>query len=1043
MIKITKLKIGKTEYTENAQVKIAIPIKYGDLLDEQLDELNISLKLSEEEHFKPLTPVELEITEVCPAKLNWEMVKEILAASDYEWTINETTKSATAPGFKVSLNGTTLTEVLKKDYIIANDNSIEVPFASKHYTHEIYLIELTKYLEGFIGDTITFTNPLGNSYKRSAAHATTEEVVKNNDFITTDPVILPTRDNETLSSKFLASGFFASAYYSTKGVVTLPNYSTLYTYESYSLSTNAYEQFPSYWVEMSDEEPLKTLYANNDIKKVRVYDKNGNELNITENADGITFNVVAGINEYTAKYRYVRYNTTQYEYPREIAEVYLTYHFIVEGAPLGKKKLTITDVINRLCDIIEPKTQGQTNRFSLNSEQAAEFDKILAPEFSFTQNTMREMLQQIGGFIHAEPRLTANNEIVFDKYGSGRKSKISARKLISAKLSSDINNWCSSLNSNAENLVNQLDYAGGVSINPVSGGYITLRSEATTLRMGQDDGSFIPTDLPIYKLGEQSRVICTYIPSLGEGEWDITPYIFEKADYDSILSSYSEVYPFAKTYALYYTQGEKNIKGLFFKVDSAISPALKEYAITNILRAVTGKTITLSGNDFFNIGFNITYTPVYSTRIRTVKQTAVGAIPRTINYNQGANMIETRYYGENLKGVVARLGNIEKTLTFYLAHLTEIPKVGYLYDDNYYISAVSCEILPTYIKCTVGLSKDFNRLSQYVGISSNKRMWEVSEKQSVKRQSIFTEYLKISLTSSPSDTCAMRGSIFTSLFTNAVTNYRVSACIFNTRSKSNKSKPRKVLLPAVPSALGTSMVFTSNFADNYSAGAQAEYISEQSISGYWANFVPYCDYYGEAWYLSALYVSDLKLLNNYNFDISDAGNLPKYDKAVSGTSYALPVSIDKWVYRKDNREVPQISYELAAVTDDEDFIIGSALMRNCAFVTNNRSKIYVYGFSERLDKLNSKIDLTKGVKLGTITYVGTSPCVVTLPDSQVDYPAWAIATEATTKDLPVVDDDGNELTQTVTIGGEIVIGANKKYSECKTFYLSLKKSIEE
>lgn len=1041
MIKITKLKIGKTEYTENAQVKIAIPIKYGDLLDEQLDELNITLKLSEEEHFKPLTPVELEITEVCPAKLNWEMVKEILAASDYDWTIDEATKSATAPGFKVSLNGTTLTEVLKKDYIIANDNSIEVPFASKHYTHELYLIERTKYLEGFIGDTLTFTNPLGNNYKRSLNHATAQEVVTQNDYIV-DRIVSPSRDNEVISNKSLTSSFFATTYFSEKGVVTLPSYSVLHFYESYALPDVAYEKFPSNWEEMSNEEPFKTLYANNNIKRVKVYDKNGNELATTEAANGINFTVVDNVTEYTAKYRYVKYQNNTAGEPYEQLELYLTYNFTVDGAPLDKKKLTITDVINRICDTIEPKTKGQTNRFSLNKAQAAEFDKILAPEFSFTQNTMREMLQQIGGFIHAEPRLTANNEIVFDKYGSGRKSQISARKLISAKLSSDINNWCSSLNSNAENLVNQLDYAGGVSINPVSGGYITLRSEATTLRMGQDDGSFIPTDLPIYKLGEQSRVICTYIPTLGEGEWDITPYIFEKADYDSILSSYSEVYPFAKTYALYYTQGEKNIKGLFFKVESAIYPALKEYAITNILRTVTGKTITLSGDDFFNIGFNITYTPVYSTRIRTVKQNAVGAIPRTINYNQGANMIETRYYGENLKGVVARLGNIEKTLTFYLAHLTEIPKVGYLYDDNYYISAVYCEILPTYIKCTIALSKDFNRLSQYVGISSNKRMWEVSEKQSVKRQSIFTEYLKISLTSSPSDTCAMRGSIFASLFTNTATNYRVSACIFNTRSKSNKSIGN-VLLPAVPSALGTSMVFTSNFADNYSACAQAKYISEQSISGYWANFVPYCDYYGEAWYLSALYVSDLKLLYNYNFDISDAGNLPKYDKAVSGTSYALPVSIDKWVYRKDNREVPQISYELAAVTDDEDFIIGSALMRNCAFVTNNRSKIYVYGFSERLDKLNSKIDLTKGVKLGTITYVETSPCVVTLPDSQVDYPAWAIATEATTKELNVVDDDGNELTQTVTIGGEIVIGANKKYSECKTFYLSLKKSIEE
>ena len=76
------------------------------------------------------------------------------------------------------------------------------------------------------------------------------------------------------------------------------------------------------------------------------------------------------------------------------------------------------------------------------------------------------------------------------------------------------------------------------------------------------------------------------------------------------------------------------------------------------------------------IGFSIEYTPIYSTRIRTIKQTlSTGKMPRALAYNQGENLIETRYYGENLKGVVARLGNIEKTYTYHLAFLSDIPKL--------------------------------------------------------------------------------------------------------------------------------------------------------------------------------------------------------------------------------------------------------------------------------------------------------------------------------------------------------------------------------
>ena len=82
-----------------------------------------------------------------------------------------------------------------------------------------------------------------------------------------------------------------------------------------------------------------------------------------------------------------------------------TYTFQVVKNKFPLKRWTITDVINRLLDVAEPIRQHGRPRFRLNAEQAEKFDKILAPEFSFTKQTLRECLQQIGGFIHGEPRL--------------------------------------------------------------------------------------------------------------------------------------------------------------------------------------------------------------------------------------------------------------------------------------------------------------------------------------------------------------------------------------------------------------------------------------------------------------------------------------------------------------------------------------------------------------------------------------------------------------------------------------------------------------
>lgn len=134
-------------------------------------------------------------------------------------------------------------------------------------------------------------------------------------------------------------------------------------------------------------------------------------------------------------------------------------------------------------------------------------------------------------------------------------------------------------------------------------------------------------------------------------------------------------------------------------------------------------------------------------------------------YNQQSNVIESRYYGENLKGVIARIGNVEKSITYNLARLADIPKAGQMYNDDYYISRFPWSIRPTYIKCTIGLSKDFNRLSQYIGISSVKRFSEVSQNQAIERNLLFREYIVVGKEEDP-DSDSLIGDNFLSAISN-------------------------------------------------------------------------------------------------------------------------------------------------------------------------------------------------------------------------------------------------------------------------------------
>lgn len=392
-------------------------------------------------------------------------------------------------------------------------------------------------------------------------------------------------------------------------------------------------------------------------------------------------------------------------------------------------------VINRLLVKAETLRKSQTPRFHLNAEQAEEFEKIEMPELHLTNSTLREALQTVGSYIHGEPRLNGT-EISYDMYGGSERTAVDFSKYFSKSFQQSIDSALTSIDSTVDNLVSTIGYAKGVMVEPYSGGYKTVRTETLYARI-QDDNMIIATTYPI------NRIIMLESGTIGGkyGETDLTPYVFEASEYTR-LSSYSSLYPTSRAYAIYYTQGEKNIKGLNFKQQDPITPAFKNYAILNILRAATGDNNLETG--YTNLAFLVTYESVSSARVKQSKQ-YIADFNRVseIAYNQGQNLIESSYYGEHLKGVVARLGNVDKVLTLYQRGAAVVPKVGTLYDDDYYISAVAVEYQPYFTKISCALSKDFNRYSDYVGINSTKRFYEISERQAYDSFINYRDYVVI------------------------------------------------------------------------------------------------------------------------------------------------------------------------------------------------------------------------------------------------------------------------------------------------------------
>lgn len=733
---------------------------------------------------------------------------------------------------------------------------------------------------------------------------------------------------------------------------------------------------------------------------------NGQEIKSTTDMNEAFFYVPLALGtcevRYETKFQYYNY----YDKPSSSKNQTISFTIFVTSNTEPLPPWNARTVIERALIIAETLRKGDTPRFHLNAEQAIEFEKIQTPEFQFTQSTLREILQDVGKYIHGEPRLKGN-EIYYDMYGSNEMTKLKYKNHANVHNIINIEQFASSLDSSVDNLVNTLGTAGSELVEPYAGGYKTLRTESTYARI-EEGNAFISTTFPIRSI---TKVECGFVDG-ATPPIDITPYVFEDTDY-ARMSSYDDMYPESRAFALYYTQGQRNIQGLWFKQEKASGTAFVNYAIVNILRAVSGNG-NLSVSDYAKLAFRVTYSPIVTARVQQSKQYLGNfKFPRSLAYNQGQNIVEAQYYGENLKGTIARMGNVTKTVTIISRGLPHIPKIGQLWDEDFYISSVAVEVQPYATKITVGLSQDFNRYSEFVGINSTKRTYEVSEKQAFDSHILYTDYVvfgdskedDVPTANRPLFSISFLIRIFTQYESITYGNNPITLVIAQGEDEKG-NQHNSVALPVHAMALGNTVALITKYADNYSAGDNAIYKEVGKISGYFQNAVSYCDEHGNMEYLNLSYCQN--------------GTEPKYQIEQDNIAPAFPASpktgfgVSKvsistsgrplWV-KKGSTEIPTVSYQINFVTNRKNMIIGSALAKNCPFVSGVKPERagQLYVLPNRLNKLQPKVDLTGATLIfdydgqsKQIENQGTNPVAHFKPQtSPVSGQAWAMVDKST------------------------------------------------
>ena len=788
------------------------------------------------------------------------------------------------------------------------------------YNQTIELVEVTKLLERVPVDTMTFQNALGHDYIGEAIPSE-YTVVSTSGGAAYEPYIDATYNNIVAPGSFPVYGYEVyrlllqqKIYYDTTVEVKVNN-TTVYT------GTVDISQGEGYLMTTVTVEPT----------------------NIVE--------VLYTATEYPGK------NQTLITITLGFQNIYVLSN-IEPSVPY-----TIATVIERILDA------GLGNRngyYTLDPDLYDTLNAIPAPEFCITRKNLYEALLEIGGYgnVQGLPVLKQDSSgdftiVSYDLLTNTTEwtpsSQVDLDGYIDYSSTQDAESYCGGIEIYADNLV---DNSTGGSVEQLFPQ--TVRTESADLVIN-DNAAIIPTEFPIWSV---QSVLQAYVAD-GQYVGDITPYIFEKSQYDN-LTSYTGDFPTAKQYAFYYVQGQPNLYGLTLKRETAtnIEAAVEDFAAVAIA-ARKGKDYN-SSNGIACFAYQVKYTPITTRRLRQYKPDLTDGFPTSnvLFYNPTTNIADCKNLGDHAAAQLQKIGNPVRVLTYKIYRVADLPRKGMTIGDEI-ITQVDYAFEITHIKATIYVTK-YNRLSEYIGINSTKRFYEVSEKQSVQRA---LNYSFAAVIGNSAPTFVTRQGIIkqntVTVFAATFQNDNVTPvfskiqCVITTAYDKNGNQMQSPTIHSVAAnGFGKSSALYFSFEDNYSAGNQAVYCPYTSggAAQKLQRAVPYADEIGRFYRLKMDYYSRNSVIAavatlTYNDQISTADTegfcdqLPEIDTTVfSSLSSPLnnPVLSLSKVVDKNGGEQISVDTQIHFMTNTAGYIIGNALGSRNTLVAGYTSSDDVY-----------------------------------------------------------------------------------------------------
>lgn len=593
----------------------------------------------------------------------------------------------------------------------------------------------------------------------------------------------------------------------------------------------------------------------------------------------------------------------------------------------------------------------------------------------YNQKNLWEIMVEVGNYIHAIPEIRFGADdrflITFNELGRTEEHESTSTK-VSIFNSRSVEDYISATSSYISNMV-QL------------GGFIeewvAPKTNAETLLVSNDTAN-ITVSKPIIELLE-IKVKCNVAQAdISAGAVaDMTNFVYEKNVYNTLGIEYDKVPN--RGVALYYELGSDSIVGGDYQLPQANNNLYSDYAIKKViycafkgykanipLTQTSGYWRDIKVTDFT---FYVKYRTKDSVRQNHArpdlrKYLLNSKYDRFPEHNQFNNqtdvVVDSIKFGNNMYGKLIRTGNNSYTVTEWLQDYSQIKHKGELYriqGELYYVAQATHIFYATYIVSKITYSKDYNELSQVIGIPSEPRFYEISEQSLIWRELAINDFVLLTdisdnlfIDHESKENYLIDSTHLVELIFGVGTDFAKYALTVFKGDKDVNTYDQTVgesdlylelLNPINAYASENTLTYEWDMKDNYSAGDQVLPCAENSSVAVntraykTLRAVKYTDIYGRAALLDFYILGNKGLTDLSQDEISAFPNSPIKTKNfaedtrpfVGSTTFDLLASNVKAYdtnfngrgigLLKDCREAMSINYNLQLITSSDTFVV--------------------------------------------------------------------------------------------------------------------------